>query len=124
LQASLVTAIDVTEKIIAERQRRDEAARLERTQEHLSRAQRLTQLGGDDRDLHNDEAEWSDETFNIFGVSRDTFVPMTANFLTLVHPEDRGIIARARDEISHGTTPTGEGAICDGPVAKMFGIVR
>jgi hypothetical protein len=46
----------------------------------LKRAQRLAHMSSDLRNLRTDEAEWSDETYRIFGVSRDTYVPSTENF--------------------------------------------
>jgi len=105
LIGSLVTAIDVTQREIAEQALQEKAARLQRSQEHLARAQQLSHLGSDDRDLRTDAAEWSEETYRIFGVSPETFVPSTENFISIVHPDDRSIIAQTRDEIRKGATP-------------------
>ena len=103
--ASLVTTIDVTERINAQRGLQDKAARLQKSQDHLAHAQRLMHVGSDDRDVLTDHREWSEETFRIFGVSPETFVPTTENFLGLVHPDDRPIVTRVRDDITVGTTP-------------------
>jgi PAS domain S-box-containing protein len=75
------------------------------SEEQLNRAQRLAQMGSDTRDLHTDTAVWSDETYRIFGVSRETFVPSTENFLRMLHPDDRSKVLATRDQISQGITP-------------------
>jgi PAS domain S-box-containing protein len=84
---------------------REMAAEARRSHEHLARAQRIAHMGSDVRNLCTDEAEWSVELYNIFGVSRENFVPTTANFLRLVHPDDRPTILAARDQIRTGTCP-------------------
>jgi PAS domain S-box-containing protein len=78
---------------------------LRRSQEYLSQAQRLAQMGSDFRDLRLDAAEWSDNTYEIFGVDKATFVPTTDNFVTLVHPDDRAVVAHTRTEIAQGKNP-------------------
>jgi PAS domain S-box-containing protein len=45
------------------------------------------------------------ESYRIFGVSRETFVPSTENFLQLVHPDDRAIVLATRDQIRQGICP-------------------
>jgi PAS domain S-box-containing protein len=84
---------------------RQMAAEARRSQEHLARAQQIAHMGSDIRNLRTDEAEWSDELYHIFGVSRETFVPSTENFLELLHPEDRAVILEARDKIKQGRCP-------------------
>jgi HAMP domain-containing protein len=79
-------------EMIASRQM---AAEVRRSQEHLARAQQIARMGSDLRNLRTDEAEWSDELYRIFDVSRETFVPSTDNFLKLVHPDDRAAVLYA-----------------------------
>jgi PAS domain S-box-containing protein len=78
---------------------------LRRSQEHLARAQRIGNMGSDVRDLRTDIAEWSDESYRIFGVSRESFTPTTENFLNLVHPDDRSVVLATRDQIKQGICP-------------------
>ncbi len=75
-----------------------------RVEEQLKRAERLAHMGSSTRDLRTDEAQWSDEAYRIFGVSRD-FVTSTENFLNLVHPDDRARILAIQDQRRQGTSP-------------------
>ncbi len=92
-------------------------AELRASREHLARAQRIGHMGSDARDLRSDAVEWSDETFRIFGVSRDKFVPTTENFLALVHPDDRPRIL-ARLERMRGGNDARSGRIPDHPAGR------
>lgn len=83
----------------------EESARLRRSQEHLARAQRVSSTGSDERDLKTDRGEWSDEVYHIMGVTPKSFVPTTANFLALVHPDDRHVIVATHAEIALGVCP-------------------
>jgi PAS domain S-box-containing protein len=50
-----------------------------------------------------DLVSWSEEEFRIFGVSPDTFQPTFANFLELVHPDDRDAMLAANRGAALGT---------------------
>ncbi len=54
----------------------------------LSESQRIAHIGSFWGDLKV-HFYWSDEMYNIFGVSPDTFTPKTGLFLNLIHPDDR-----------------------------------
>jgi PAS domain S-box-containing protein len=94
--------LDITQLKKREKELQEAAAKLQHSQEHLERAQRISRTGSDDRNLITDECEWSDTTFEIFGVSRESFVPTYDNFLGLVHPDDRHICLEARQDIGSG----------------------
>lgn len=64
-------------------------ASLRESQVLLNLAQRVSKTGSVLRHFHSDLAEWSDETYRIFGVTREDFKPGPKTFLRLVHPEDR-----------------------------------
>lgn len=73
--------IDLTAyKIVEEQLRRNEA--------HLARAQKLAAIGSWELDLESGEAHWSDETFRIFGVGRDTFKPAPGAFADFTLEQD------------------------------------
>lgn len=99
-----------TYRDITEEERSAEALKaltdeVRRSQEYLSQAQRLARMGSDFRDLRSDVAEWSDMSYEIFGVDKATFVPTTENFLKMVVPEDHAVVARTRGEIAAGKNP-------------------
>jgi len=94
--------LDITQLKKRERELQEAAAKLQHSQNHLERAQRISGTGSDDRNLITDECEWSDTTYEIFGVSRESFVPSYDNFLALVHPDDRRICLEARQDIGSG----------------------
>jgi len=96
---------DITEEHKAQEALKALTEKLRRNQEYLSQAQHLARMGSDFRDLCSDVAEWSDTTYEIFGVDKATFVPTTENFLKLVHPDDHATVARTRGEIAAGKNP-------------------
>jgi signal transduction histidine kinase len=90
--------IDITELKAAQ-------AALQRSEERLNRAQRLAAIGSDLRDLRTGEREWSDETYRIFGVTREDFVATQENVFSRIHPDDRPIIMAARAKTAAGICP-------------------
>jgi PAS domain S-box-containing protein len=67
-------------------------ASLRASQAELIRAQRVSNTGSVVRDFRTEKTEWSDQTYRIFGVTREDFVPNTKTFLDLVHPDDRELV--------------------------------
>jgi two-component system cell cycle sensor histidine kinase/response regulator CckA len=72
--------------ILEDKSRTDAALREEARL--LSESQRLGHVGSWLFDLDGPVA-WSEESYQIYGVSRDTFVPTMESLLTLLHPDDR-----------------------------------
>src|SRR5260370_1685850 len=88
-----ITALKAAQKALAERE------------QQLNRAQRLARTGIDLRDLRTGQREWSDESYRIFGVSRETFVVTQENVFELIHPEDQPIVLAGRAKTATGTCP-------------------
>jgi PAS domain S-box-containing protein len=65
-------------------------------------AQLIAGVGIWQYDYALDLVSWSEEEFRIFGVSPDTFQPTFANFLNLVHPDDRDAMLAADSEAASG----------------------
>ncbi|MEO8140661.1 MAG: PAS domain-containing protein, partial [Gemmatimonadota bacterium] len=65
---------------------------------------RMATMGTWNLDPRTGRLEWSDETLNIFGLSRSQFDRTMSGFLVMVHPEDRPAlltrVARARETSS------------------------
>jgi signal transduction histidine kinase len=92
-----ITALKQTEAALAKK-----ARQLEENVASLHRAQRVAATGSIDFDVARGTAEWTDELYRILGVDRQSCAATTANFLALVHPEDRAkleaSIAAARQQ--------------------------
>ena len=78
---------------------------LSESEERLKRAQRLAHMGSVVTTLLTGHAEWSDELYRIFGVSRETFIPSRENVLNLVHPDDRAMIMEGLNQVHDGFGP-------------------
>src|SRR6266699_433495 len=89
---------DITERMATERQLRD-------SEKQLKRAQRLGQMGSNLSDVRTGAVEWSDETYRIYGVSRDTFVPSGPTILEMIHPDDRAQVAASMAQRRQGIAP-------------------
>ena len=68
--------------------------RLER--ERLGLALSAGQMGAFDLSIDDAVLWWSPETYRLFGVSPDEFVPTPVGILSLLHPDDREPFLRAR----------------------------
>ncbi|MUM76437.1 diguanylate cyclase [Pseudodesulfovibrio sp. F-1] len=68
---------------------------LQRVGQGLAEAQTLAHLGSWEMDFTTKEVRWSDETYRIFGLDRNSYVPTMDAIWDLVHPEDRESAERA-----------------------------
>ncbi len=74
-----------------------------RADARLAQAQRLAQLGSWDLDVDTGELTWSEETYRIFGVEAEHFIPSTERLHGLIADEDRArFSAELAETISSG----------------------
>jgi len=66
---------------------------LEDTLRMLAESQRIASMGSFQLDYVTGELRWTDETYRVFGVTKETFTPHRDSFLAMVHPDDREVIA-------------------------------
>ncbi|MBU8892337.1 MAG: PAS domain S-box protein [Bacteroidales bacterium] len=76
---------------------------LKESEQNLKSAQSVAKIGNWLIDVKNNKLKWSDETYNIFGVSKDKELSYS-DFLELVYPEDR----EATNEAWNEALKTGE----------------
>ncbi|MFP5222783.1 MAG: PAS domain S-box protein [Acidobacteriota bacterium] len=74
---------------ISERKRMEETLR--RSEADLAKAQAITHLGSWSWDLESNAVRWSDETYRIFGVERESFPLALDPIAAMVHPDDRAM---------------------------------
>ena len=72
---------------ITERKQAEEALR--EKEYLLSESQRIGHIGTWSVDLTTNVATWTSETYRLYGVSPETFVPSAETLLSLLHPDDR-----------------------------------
>ena len=72
---------------VSERKLSEESLRLMR--ERLALALQAGQMGVFDFDIVNDVLWWAPQTYDVFGVSPETFTPTRESVIDLVHPDDR-----------------------------------
>ncbi|HSO27756.1 MAG TPA: GAF domain-containing protein, partial [Anaerolineales bacterium] len=78
---------------VVERRRAEE--KILESQQRLAEAQRIAKLGSWERDLRKDKAYWSDELYELYGVSPGAFDGSFNTFLNLVHPDDKPEFVRS-----------------------------
>jgi PAS domain S-box-containing protein len=81
--------------------RRNEAL-LSESNANLERAERLALLGHYKIDRGSGELIWSDGVYRIFGLSPEAFTPTLRSALELIHPDDRPLLKKFRDEAMAG----------------------
>ncbi|MFA7421455.1 MAG: ATP-binding protein, partial [Melioribacteraceae bacterium] len=59
----------------------------------LTQSQSLAHIGSWGWDLKG-PIEWSDETYRVYRVSRETFIPTAESLISLIHPEDRSLMQK------------------------------
>jgi diguanylate cyclase (GGDEF)-like protein/PAS domain S-box-containing protein len=72
---------------ITEQKAREKA--LKEKESMLSESQRIAEIGSWSWDLTNNDIRWSDQTYQLFGVSPANFIPSAQAFFNLLPPDDR-----------------------------------
>jgi PAS domain S-box-containing protein len=98
LAALVGTTIDITDR------KRSEQALWER-EIVLLQSQRIARIGSWSVELATDDVKWTDETYRLYGVSRETFVPSAEAIVGLVHPDDRIPLRKHIQAFIAGKTP-------------------
>ncbi len=88
--------VDITRLKDAKAALRESEERLRRSQEHLTHAQQLGSIGSYERYFDREPAEWSPEAYRIFGVAPGSFEPTRADYLAMVHADDRERVVRVK----------------------------
>ncbi len=78
---------------ISERKRRENA--LGESQKRFELAVRATNDGIWDWNIQTGEQYWSDHHFELFGLDPGAFVPTYDTWISLIHPDDAGLVHRA-----------------------------
>ncbi len=78
-------------------------AELSRRHQRCSEAERLSHSGVWEWDLTTDHWMFSDEWLSIHGCAQRTLAP--EELLAIAHPDDRGVIEHAFQEVRHGRAP-------------------
>ncbi|HIJ63041.1 MAG TPA: PAS domain S-box protein, partial [Rhodospirillaceae bacterium] len=81
-------ARDITERQLARQA-------LQQREHDLAEAQRIAHLGSWTRDVATKETIWSDEVYRIFGFSRRQHLRSYADFIAVLHPDDREAVVAA-----------------------------
>ena len=89
-EAKLKETLDNLENLVKERTTELEKAfdLLKKSEKDLAEAQKISHVGNWNWNIVTNEISWSDETYRIFGVDPQEFVPTYNSFLSYVHPED------------------------------------
>jgi diguanylate cyclase (GGDEF)-like protein/PAS domain S-box-containing protein len=70
----------------------DALARLEVSEHALAEAQRLARIGSWEWDVQGDRVVWSEELYRIYGVDPEGFDARYENYVSHIHPDDRGLV--------------------------------
>ena len=59
-------------------------------------------MGSWEIDYSSDQVKWSDEVYRVLGLDRESFDGRQESFLELVHPDDRLLVRKQREDIADG----------------------
>lgn len=79
---------DITQRKLAQSELDSKNVKLHELNNALNEAQRLSHVGSWQWNMETDTAEWSDEMYNIYEVTKDSFYPSNENVTKTVLPED------------------------------------
>ena len=79
---------DITQRKLNEKESDIKNEQLKKLNKALNEAQKLSSIGSWQWNMVTDEAEWSDEMYNIYGVNKEDFYPSHENAQKYTLPED------------------------------------
>ena len=106
---------------ITERKQVEEALR--KSQSRLAEVQRIAHLGNWEWDLSTGEEQWSEEMYQLFGLSQNTDSLTHELFEKALHPEDKEYVLHALEQaINHGQPYHVEFRLCrpDGKICHVL----
>jgi len=91
-EVRLKEAHDNLEKLVEERTAQLEKAYnlLKESEKGLAEAQKMAHIGNWEWDIASDKAYWSEEMYRIFGREPQEIAPPYKEYLSYIHPDDRG----------------------------------
>lgn len=84
---------DVTEKQTIIR-------RLQKSERLYKQVEEIADMGNWNRDTQSGRIEWSDQLYRIYGLAPQSEEITTTRFLSFVHPDDRGFVARGVESLN------------------------
>lgn len=79
--------------------------RLRRSEQLMVDTQGVAHLGTWEWDIREPHAEWSDELYQIYGLTREQYTPSYEAYLAMVHPDDRQRVIDATNRVFHEQVP-------------------
>ena len=103
-EENLKKARDDLEKLVEERTKQLDKAynSLQESKERLAEAQKMSHIGNWDWDIMTDRSYWSDELHRIFRLDSRKLAPSCKEYLSYVHPKDRGYVENAFNNTIYG----------------------
>src|SRR6184192_4510220 len=134
------SSIDIEDRKRAEQRVAEKASELERNEFYLREGERLAHMGSWSLRLDGIFDYWSPETFVLFGFDSSEGIPTLPKWLTVLHPDDRDLVAKTLDRIFRENVridvtyrvdhpkqgkrimhSTGEPVVEDGKVRRLIG---
>src|SRR5439155_1624071 len=134
------SSIDIEDRKCAEEQLRRSAQELQRSEFYLREGERLAHMGSWSLRPDGIFDYWSPETFPIFGFDPSQGIPTLPKWLTVLHPDDRDLVAKTLERIFRESVridvtyrvdhpkqgkrimhSTGEPVVDDGKVTRLIG---
>src|SRR5437879_5886347 len=134
------SSIDIEDRKCAEQRMAEKASELERSEFYLREGERLAHMGSWSLKPDGIFDYWSPETFVIFGFDPSEGIPTLPKWLTVLHPDDRHLVAKTLEKIFREgvridvtyrvdhpkqgkriMNSTGEPVVEDGKVTRLIG---
>src|SRR6266508_1856419 len=134
------SSIDIEDRKCAEQKIAEKTNKLERSEFYLREGERLAHMGSWSLKPDGMFDYWSPETFVIFGFDSSEGIPTLPKWLTVLHPDDRDLVAKTLERIFRESVridvtyrvdhpkqgkrimhSTGEPVVEDGKVTRLIG---